>query len=90
MTYENWPVTNDICHWSLANSHMSLRRPLDIPTFDICELTVRDFSLSEFLDKLRNRVANHYQKSFSKIQTEADVRVLKLFSVLRVFYKRPG
>src|SRR5437588_7537837 len=25
MTYENWPVTNgiSICHWSLANSHMS-------------------------------------------------------------------
>src|SRR5205823_10832895 len=21
---ENWPVTNDICHWSLANSHFSL------------------------------------------------------------------
>ena len=25
MTYENWPMTNDIsiCHWSLANSRMS-------------------------------------------------------------------
>src|SRR5205823_3955961 len=23
MTYENWPVTNDICHFSLVNSHMS-------------------------------------------------------------------
>src|SRR5438105_3205047 len=25
MTYENWPVTNGICHWSLANSHMSFK-----------------------------------------------------------------
>src|SRR5438270_13811886 len=23
MTYEKWPVTNGICHWSLAISHMS-------------------------------------------------------------------
>src|SRR5205823_4232148 len=26
MTYENWPATNGICHWSLANSHMSFKR----------------------------------------------------------------
>src|SRR5438874_5164705 len=28
MTYEHWPVTNDICHWSLANSHMSFQGAL--------------------------------------------------------------
>ena len=27
MTYENWRVTNDMCHWSLVNSHMSLKDP---------------------------------------------------------------
>src|SRR2546425_1920781 len=25
MTDENWPVRNDICHWSLANSHLSFQ-----------------------------------------------------------------
>src|SRR5436853_7384260 len=48
MTYENWPMRNGICHFSLANSHLSFSLGYEIMTFrGCCELSSRnDFLFS--------------------------------------------
>src|SRR5881227_3313532 len=49
MTYENWPVTNDIsiCHWSLANSHMSFAEPRLSPPQQVTSIHVKRFAIAE-------------------------------------------
>src|SRR2546422_851436 len=59
MTYGNWPMTNDICHWSLASSHMSFKKALLFLLQQRRNVSLRHLSHRDASDFLMRRKINN-------------------------------